>query len=188
MNRILLQVAAIAVASPAYAAGGENVVTGMLWQAFNLLLLIGVIFYFGRTPIRNYVSARRREIESNIENSASVLSQSENQLAEWNARAARLDGELNEIREGARQRAASEREAILADAVASAERIRSDARASVAQELERARETLRNEAAELATDLAAELLSRNATDEDRESLIYEFVSRVESESPHGRSS
>jgi F-type H+-transporting ATPase subunit b len=80
----------------------------------------------------------------------------------------------------AAERAAAEREHIVADANAAAERIRSDARAAVDQELRRARAELRREAAELAIEIAAQTLRTGVTDADRARLVDEFIETIES--------
>jgi F-type H+-transporting ATPase subunit b len=90
-----------------------------------------------------------------------------------------LEGELAEIRETSRQRAAAEREHILADAAAGAERIRREALETVDQELRRAREQLRREAADLAVELASEALRRQVTSADQDRLLDEFVAAIE---------
>jgi len=83
------------------------------------------------------------------------------------------------IRADARDRAEAERNHILADAASAAERIRNDARSAVDQELRRAREDLRREAAELAVELAAEALRSRVTDADRSRLVDEFIQTIE---------
>jgi F-type H+-transporting ATPase subunit b len=90
-----------------------------------------------------------------------------------------LNGEVEEIRELAGRRAEEEAERILADARATALRIRNDAQAAVAQELRRARVELREEAADLALEIAARKLTDQVVDADRERLMDEFITRVE---------
>jgi F-type H+-transporting ATPase subunit b len=91
-----------------------------------------------------------------------------------------LEGELDEIRAVSRQRAEAERERIVEDARATAERIQRDAATAIDLELRRARESLREEAAQLAIDLASERLSREVTDADRDRLVDEFIGLIAS--------
>ena len=105
-----------------------------------------------------------------------ILKQS---FKDWQGKVVDLEGEIEEIRTGAHQRAEEERDQILAAARDTAERIRNDAVASVDQELRRAQEELRHEAAEIAVDLAANLLRDQVDDRDRERLMDEFITRVE---------
>jgi F-type H+-transporting ATPase subunit b len=170
----------LVVSTPAAASGGEEVGGWTLfWQGVNLVLLLGLLVYLTREPIRKFFHERREQIRGELDSAAQVLSEAEARLAEWEARAARLDAEVEEIKEQARQRATRESERILAEAEASAERIRVDAHAAVDQEVSRARAELRAEAGELATQLAADLLRQSITETDQQKLLDEFVARVE---------
>jgi len=179
--------------STARASGGGEGESAMalVWQAVNLLILFAVLVHFARKPVQEFFRGRREQVKGDLDSAASVLSDAEQRLAEWEARAARLDGEVEEIKAAARQRAEAEGERVLADAEASAERIKKDALAAVDQEVARARSELRAEAAALATQLAADLLRQNVTEADQQRLVEEFVERVESVSPgsaNGRAS
>ena len=86
------------------------------------------------------------------------------------------------MHENTRRRTEEESERILADARKTAERIAADAGAAVDQELLRAKRALRAEAADLALQLAADILREHVTDADQERLVDEFITRVESNS------
>jgi F-type H+-transporting ATPase subunit b len=174
-------VALLFVAGPAWAEGdGHGGGTrDLLYSVLNLALLLGVLFYFVRKPLQDFFAARRAGIQSELQAAADLRSDAEARYAKWQRRLIDLESELAAIRQTARERAAREREQILADATAAAERIRRDATAAVDQELRRARAQLREEAANLAVELASEALKRqvNAADQDR--LLDEFVQTIE---------
>jgi F-type H+-transporting ATPase subunit b len=179
---VLAATALFLVALPrvAAAAGGEGAgVWDVFWHALNLLLLLGVVFYFGRRPIREFFGERRASIRENLESSARQLAAAERGLAEWEGRLERLDAEIEEVRSASQRLAEAERERILAEARAAADRIRSEAGAAVEQEVRRARKALREEAADLAVGLAEQLLRAEVAAADRERLVDEFVERIE---------
>ena len=176
----LSAIALVALAStPALAAGGDEG-PGVVLPAINLLILLAVLVYFARKPIQAYFAERRDEISGDIESAAELKKDAEERFAKWQRKLAHLEAELDEIRTQARERAESEREHILADARASAERIRRDATTAIEQEVRRAQEGLRGEASELAVELAAGLLRDQVGDADRERLLDEFIGRIES--------
>ena len=158
--------------------GGHE--SNVLWHAINLALVVGVIVYFARNPIRAFMATRRTTIESSIETAKRELETAEARLAECNARIASLDREIDGIKSAVRAPAEGARDRLLADARAAAERIRRDAAIAVEQEGRRARNELREEAAELAVRLAGDLLQRSVGDADRARLVDEFVANVES--------
>ncbi len=172
---------ALAAAGPALAAGGaeHDIMRDLVHPALNLLLLLAVIIYFARKPIRAFFGDRRIQIQDELRRAAELKAEAEVRYTDWQRRLTDLDAELETIRATARERAEAERERIVADAEAAAERIRSDAHAAVDQELRRARERLREEASELAIEIAAERLEEQLTDDDRSRLLDEFVQRIE---------
>jgi F-type H+-transporting ATPase subunit b len=181
---LVVQSAAILlIAGAAEAAGGggddHDVVMEAVWQGVNLALIVGVIIYFGRGPISEFFSSRRDGIKTELSDAAELLTQAEQRNAELQRRLVDLSSEIEEISERASRRAGEEAERILAEARTTAERIRRDAQAAVDQELRRAQAELRNEAADLALDLAANKLAANVSDADRDRLMDEFIVRVE---------
>jgi len=166
-------------ASPAAASEEGGGLMAFVWEAGNLLLLLGVLFYLGRKPVLNYLSERRQRIQDNLASSEQLLKEAEDRLAEWTQRAAKLDVEIEELRQMARERAEQERSQILEDARATAERIKRDAASGVDREVERAKQALRDEAADLSVELAGKLLQEQVTDGDRDRLVDEFVAEIE---------
>jgi F-type H+-transporting ATPase subunit b len=151
----------------------------LLWEITNLVLLLGVLIYFARKPIRAYFGQRRGQIHESLEGSARLLAEADARMNEWQAKLERLDAETGEIAANARRQAERERERILADARAATERIRRDGQAAVDQEVRRARAALREEASDLAIELAERMLRQEVTAADRERLVDEFVARIE---------
>lgn len=168
--------AAPAGASSEAAHGGWR---ELLYPALNLLVLLAVLFHFGRRPVQAFFAERRAGIQENLDSAARLLASAESRQAQLQRQLARLDEELERIRATARQRAEQESGRILSEAAAGAERIRSEARAAIQRETQRARDALRAEAAELALALAAERLREEVTDADRDRLLDEFVARIE---------
>jgi len=174
----LLLIAGIAAASGGPAKSQAEQVKEMVFQALNLAILLGVLFYFGRKPIREFFASRRSGIQTELGQAAALLTAAEQRNAELQRRLVDLSTEVDEIQSLATQRAEDEAEHIVADARASAERIRRDAAAAVGQELRRAQSQLREEAADLALELAATKLKDQVGTSDRDRLVDEFIMRV----------
>ncbi len=151
----------------------------LAYHALNLLLLVAVVVWFARRPVQAFMAERRAGVVRNIETSEQLLREAQSRLDEWQRRLANLDAELRQLRESSARLAEVEREEILREARALAERIRADARAAVQQEVQRARAELRREAADLAVEIATELLREQVGEEDRARLLDEFVETLE---------
>jgi F-type H+-transporting ATPase subunit b len=178
--RFVPALVALLFALPAQASEGNGGgLSEHLWPAVNLVILIAVLVHFARKPIRDYFASRRGEIQSELKGAAEQLSEAEATYSKWQRRLVDLEAELQEIRATSSQRAEAERDKILSDAQATAERIRRDASVAVEMEFRRAREELREEATQLAIELATERLEREVTDADRDRLLDEFIDRIE---------
>ena len=168
----------------AHAAVGEAGPGRFAWEILNLLLLLAVLFFVARKPVVAYFGERRRAVAKDMASAERLLGDAEARLAEWSARADRLAEEVVQIKSSARRAAEQERETILAEARATAERLRRSAGADVERELLLAKAELRREAAELAVEIAGSVLREKLADADRARLFDEFVSRVEAEETH----
>jgi len=180
--RVPIAVALILQAGPAAAAGGDHAsgsIGDLVYPVLNLVILIAVLVYFGRKPVADFFAERRASIQGELAQAAELYRKAEEQHARWQRHLVDLEGELDGIRAKARERAESERAHILADAQTTADRIRRDATSAVDRELRRARERLREEASDLAIELAGNLLREQVTGSDRERLLNEFIERIE---------
>lgn len=172
----------LASAGLAHAAGVKTqaeINKETFFQAVNLAILIGVLVYFARGPVKAFFAERRSGIQSHLDEAASLLQEAEQRNADLQRKLVDLSTEVEGIKSAATARASDEAARILADAEASAERIRRDASAAVDQELRRAQTELRTEAADLAMQLAATKLQSEVGEADRDRLIDEFITRVE---------
>jgi len=152
---------------------------GLLGLAvLNVVLLAVMLRRFAALPVRSFLFQRRESIRRALQESEGCLAAAQQEIASLKARLQSLDRETREIREMAQQQATGERERMAQRAAESAERIRQDAERVSGREIERARQALREEAASLATRMAAELLRTHLTPADDKRLADEFVQRV----------
>jgi F-type H+-transporting ATPase subunit b len=173
----LLCLLIVLFAAPALASEGGG--GGLFFPILNFVLLIAVIVYFAGKPIREFFNARRATIQDDLHAAAEFRREAEVRYAKWQRKLVDLEAELEQIRATSRERAEAERERIVADANATADRIRSEATAAIEQELRRSREVLTEEAANLAVELAGNLLREHVTDADHDRLVTEFIERIE---------
>jgi F-type H+-transporting ATPase subunit b len=163
----------------AFAAGDGDGGSDLVVRVINVAILLVVLWIAARKPIQGFFAGRRDEIVGEVEAAAALRAEAEERYSRFQRQLADLDTELDEIRRSAYDRAQTEKQRILEEAGAAAERIRSDARAAVDQELRRARTELRQEASDLSIELAGDLLRNQVSDSDRDRLIDEFIAEVE---------
>ena len=73
MRQLSTLALALLLAGPARATGGDDDTTEFILTAVNLVILLGVLFWVGRKPIRSFFSDRRIQIQENLSSAASQV-------------------------------------------------------------------------------------------------------------------
>src|SRR5215213_3704043 len=95
-----------------------------LWKFFNLFLFVGALIYFIRRPVSDALRARREGIRRELMRAREERDAANAKLEEVEARLARLDAEVESVREQARREAEAEGERIRRSADEEADRLR----------------------------------------------------------------
>jgi len=150
----------------------------LFYHSLGLSLLIGVIVYYAREPLVNFLRDRSDGIRRQIESAEAALSAARAESAELRTRLARASEENDAFLQAAVEQAEAERVLALERARQAAERIREESKRAAHQEIARARRELQDEAAQLATSIAAEILRQGITPDDERRLVGEFVEQI----------
>ncbi len=169
-------------AAPAH--GMEGGVTAkqwknLLWWTVNFLILVVILYKFGKDPVANMFRSRREAILNEYEDLVAKRREAERRYQELQERLKGLEVEAQRLLEAFREQGEREKERIIAEAKENAERIKQQAELYIQQEVARAKEELQKEVAERAAQLAAELIQKNITPEDHKRLFNEFLEKVE---------
>ena len=159
-----------------------------LWQGVNLVLFIALLVWALRKPVASFFGGRTAEVEKTLRKAEEDRAKAASLLAAVEARVARLDGELAEIRDRARREAEEEQAALLKAAEEDAARIVEKTRGEMDARVRAARKELTAYAGDLAVGIARELLARNVTEDDEAKLRAEGISALagaEGSAPRG---
>ncbi len=167
-----------AVGRAASEAGHGPDWTMLALQVLNVGILGFLLYRYAGPFITRALRERSESLRSEIEAARSRLDDVEAENRALRDRLERLDAESGELVERAVEAAEDERARAVARAAQTAEHIGEEARRVADNEIERARQALREEAAELATRLAGEILRERITEDDDRRLVGEFVESV----------
>jgi len=169
--------------------GGEHHVTtwkDWVWPIFNFLVLVGVLVYFGRKPIREYFRKRTELIEKSLKEAEEARMFAKKALEEVQERLKNTDQEIREIIEGARKAGERERESLIAEGERLRQKILEQARANIEFELDRAKKEIKSEAALIAIELAEKQIKERLGKEEQEALIDEYIQRLSAAADTGK--
>ncbi len=178
---VLLLVPAIALAS---GGGGEHHVdSGVLikdfaYRCFNFALMVGLLVYFVRKPLRNGLRSRREEIEKTLADAEEAKLAAEAKYREYSEKLEKATEEIAEISAAIRREGELERNKILEHAKEMAGKIVEEADAKAANAVAKAKAELREEAAHLAVELAEEQIKKDFGADDQQRLVSEYMQKV----------
>ncbi len=132
----------------------------------NLVIIIGVLIYFGRGFLGKILAKRRDEIQTAIQEAEKRKEDAAKSLAEQQQKLAQAQAEAKRILASAEESAKSARAAILAQAAQNVERLKESAARDTASDQERAIAELRQRVVTLALQQAEGQLSSTLKSED----------------------
>ena len=154
------------------------------YQAVNLTILLLVLVYYLKQPIKNFLIERRGIIGNEIDDAQKAIAEAKKIHADYEEKLKNLDAEIKSLKESIQEQGEVERKEILKQAEIASEKIRAEARESIELESARARRAIQSEAITLAIDIAEDLIKRHLSSSDKEKMIENFLKRMDEEKWH----
>ena len=146
----------------------------------NFVALVGILGYFLRTPLSQYLVDRHASIRKDLADAQTVRATAETQLAGVRARLAELPAELLALEERGRNELAHERERMKAATAAEREKLLERTRREIDLHFRVARRDLLEHTADLAMALAKARITQAMTPDDQMRLIERYATEVHS--------
>jgi len=161
---------------------GEHSITdmilGMGWPIANFIIFVGVIYYFGNGPLKEYLATRSAAIRKDLVEAAALKASATAQLATIEQKLQALPGELTALRARGADEIVSEEKRIAAAADADRERLLEQTRREIDLQVRLARKEILEHAADLSVQLATERIKKETTPADQERLVDNYLKQV----------
>ncbi|MBW4655021.1 MAG: F0F1 ATP synthase subunit B [Kaiparowitsia implicata GSE-PSE-MK54-09C] len=144
----------------------------------NLIIIIGVLIYFGRGFLGKTLSERRSQIEVALTEAETRKKQAASALAEEQQKLAQAKAEANRIRAAAEETAEKARNTILAENEVELVRMQASAAQDINSQQERIMRELRQRIADLAVARAEEQLKSQMHEGAQQQLIDRSISTL----------
>ncbi|OGQ05911.1 MAG: hypothetical protein A2W61_05310 [Deltaproteobacteria bacterium RIFCSPLOWO2_01_44_7] len=154
---------------------------GLFYKWFNFLVFLGLLFYFLKEPLKDFLGDRRENIKKDIDEVAKQKARVETKFQDYRKKLAEAHTEINQLQKEMRQEGELEKVNLIKKAKSFAEKIRDDAAKVAEQELGRAKLTLKKMTLLLAVDLAKQWVEKVIENEDQERLISVAIDQLERE-------
>ncbi len=165
----------------ASAGGGEESVWNswlLTWKVINTIALIALLVYFVKKPLVAFFSERKEQIVKDL---AEALEQREaalRLLADYKEKIAGMEQELERMRVELKKSAEGDSEKIMANAERMSSAMVESARVTAEQEVRKAREALKNEAVDLAVQMAETMIREKISENDRKRIVEDYLVKV----------
>lgn len=149
------------------------------WGALvNFILLIVLIVFLARKPMRGFLVSRRKQIEEGLAEAKRLRDAAQERYDEYSERLDKLDREIAAIRKEMVAAGEAERDRIVAEAEAKAARMRRDADFLIDQQMKQLRVDLTREAVNAAVGAAREVLESSTSSQDQQRLAEEYLKEL----------
>lgn len=163
----------------AEAEGGHHLNwTDFAYRVVAFLILVSVLVKLLKKPIANFLNSRREEIRRMLEELDTKTAEAQKRNAEYEAKLSSIEQETKKIVDELIAEGEAERRKIIEAAHRQADYIQQQAHIAIQQEVQAARESLKEEVADLSVSAAEDILRKNMRSEDQERLIREFMTMV----------
>jgi F-type H+-transporting ATPase subunit b len=150
-----------------------------LWPVVNFSILVFILVFFARKPFSEFFKNRTALIEKSLKEASEAKEIAQKTLTEVRERLRNTDMEIGQILEAARKSGEKEKEAIIAEGERLKEKIIEQARANIDFELQKAKETIKSDAALMALELAEKQIKEQLGQKEQEELIDDYIKRLE---------
>lgn len=150
-----------------------------MWRTIDFAGLLAIaIWALKKADLKGTLAARREGIEKTLKEAVAAKEAAEKKFAEYSTRLDEANKEIEVISANMKREGELEKERIIAEANEAAARIKAQASAAADQEVLKAKDELRAEAARLAVELAEKKIKQNIAKGDQDKLVGEYISKV----------
>ena len=179
---LTLAVLALTPSEVLAAAEGEHEgIWSTVARLFNFAILVGVLDYYLRAPIQDYLRGRSTQIREALVTAAEMRRTATAQLEEIQRQLASLPAELDALRKRGAEDTAAEETRIAETAKAERARLLEQTRREIDMRLRIARRELTEHAAQLAVQVAEDCIRRNITSDDQLRLLDRYATQISRE-------
>lgn len=164
--------------TPALAATAEGGVMETVAKLFNFAVLAGILVYYLRRPIANYLVDRSQQIRQALVEASATRARASGDLESIQSRLAALPVELEALKARGAEEVQAEQARIRTLAAAERERVLAETRREIDQQYRLARRALVQETADQAATVARARIERDITPADQARLIDRYMTQV----------
>jgi len=176
----LLILATVAFANEGGGEESASILKEYLWPVINFLILVGVMVYMlKKMDVKGFFKKRTELIEQSLREAREAKELAQKALAEVEERLKVKDTEIASIIAGAKLSGENEKARLMEEGDKLKSRILEQARTNIDYEVKRAKESIKQEAVEIAMELAEKKLKERLSKDEQLKLLEESLAKIE---------
>jgi len=181
---ILTSIVGIVLAAAVFASEGGHgaeeytFMADWLPRLVNFAIIVGLLVYFLRKPVRDMFKNRTAEIAKAMEESREARERALAALAEMERKAREMDAETRAMIADAQVRGEKDKQALIEEGRKLVRDIQEQVKIGADIEVQKAKADLAIEASRLAVDLAEGKIKDTITSQDHERIVKDYISSV----------
>ena len=171
-------VASVAFASSGHGAEEYTFMADWLPRLINFAIIVGLLVYFLRKPVRDMFRSRTETIAKAMAESKEARERAVAALADMERKMREMETETSVLIAEAQTRGEKDKQALIEEGRRIAKEIQEQIKTGTDIEVQKAKVELAAEAAVLAVDLAEGKIKTTITKQDHEQIVKEYISKV----------
>lgn len=156
---------------------GESLLS-ILFKLVNFGILLAILLKFAGKPVKRFFLERHKKVKQEIGDKEKMLQEMDSLISEIKTKIGRLDLEIQEIRKKVLEEAYAERDRIIKEAEALADKLREQVSLTKEQEIKEMRRYVMEEVAKRTVEEAERLVVESIKKEDHARLVKAFIERL----------
>jgi len=150
----------------------------------NLVILLGVLVYFLKDSVRNFLVERKGSISSEIDHAQHTIAEAKKKYEDYAERLKGIEDEINSIKESIVKQGQKEREEIIRQAGIASDNIKKEAQETIQFEAASAKREKQSEVVTIALQIAEKVIKENLTESDKQRFVDDFTKNVGDDTWH----
>lgn len=171
---LLVLLPSIALASESAHGGGSAI----YWKIFNFIVLAVGVYLVWTKVLSGMLEKRGEDIKKAINEAKSAKDAADLRAVEYREKLSRLETRIEEIQKELRLEGEAEKKRMIAEAENASVRVKEQAKLAAEQEIKKAKLEIRKEAANLAVQMAEEILKKELSPADQERLVKGYLNNL----------
>lgn len=160
-------------------AGSESWLS-WVFKIFNFAVLVAILVKYAGKPLKNYLQKRSADVREKLDEADRLFKEADALKNEYQARLAKLDGEIEAFKKSVQEDTEKEKNKIIAEATEFARRIKEQASITYQQEIREMTSKIKEEIAKLTMERAEKLIVEKYNAKDDERMVDEFIQKLRS--------